>query len=359
MFDSFLGLFKKANAYLGVDIGTTSIKVAELSGSKNNVTLSNYALLESFGHYERANNVIQANSVKISEKETTALLKILLNKVKFRTRLAIASIPPFSSFVTLLELPAMSEEETNKAMAFQIRQSVPLPLAEIAVDWIRVGQRQDENGFEKQQILLIAIPNEVISCYKSIFKNAGLSLRALEIENLAAARALIGNDPVPTLIADIGARSSSVSIVEGGFLKSSVQFDYAGDSLTQAIVKGLGISYRRAEELKKQRGISGGIGEYELSTLEMPFVDVIIKEVMKAKENFEKSYGSSLQRVLLIGGGALLLGLDKYFESKIGIPVVLGNGLLYVNTPPQLSVVAKEIQVRFATAIGLAIKGFL
>jgi len=319
MFNFLSRFLGKPNAYLGVDIGTTSIKVVELSGSKNNATLSNYALLESFGHFERANNVIQANAVKISEKETTALLKILLKKMKFKTQLAVASIPSFASFVTLIELPSMSVEETNKTMAFQIRQNIPLPLTEIAVDWIRVGQRQDENGFEKQQILLVAIPNETIARYKSVFKNAGLSLRALEIENLAYARSTVGGDPTPTLVADIGARSTSVSIIEEGFLKSSVQFDYAGDSLTQAIVKGLGIGYRRAEELKKQRGIMGGVGEYELSTLEIPFVDVIIDGVVKAKTGFESSFSSSIQRILLVGGGAQLLGLDKYFENKSAV----------------------------------------
>ena len=353
MFNFLSRFLGKPNAYLGVDIGTTSIKVVELSGSKNNATLSNYALLESFGHFERANNVIQANAVKISEKETTALLKILLKKMKFKTQLAVASIPSFASFVTLIELPSMSVEETNKTMAFQIRQNIPLPLTEIAVDWIRVGQRQDENGFEKQQILLVAIPNETIARYKSV------SLRALEIENLAYARSTVGGDPTPTLVADIGARSTSVSIIEEGFLKSSVQFDYAGDSLTQAIVKGLGIGYRRAEELKKQRGIMGGVGEYELSTLEIPFVDVIIDGVVKAKTGFESSFSSSIQRILLVGGGAQLLGLDKYFENKVGIPVVLGNGLLFINAPSQTNVVARELQTRFATAIGLAIKGFL
>lgn len=359
MLDFLKDVFGGGRSYLGVDIGTTSVKVAELAKKGNGTQLLNYALLESFGHFERANNIIQANSVKISEKETAAILKVLLKKVKFSTSSAVASIPSFASFITLIELPEMSQEETNKAMGFQIKQNIPLPLTEIAVDWVKVGQKQDDDGFTKQQILLIAIPNETIAKYKSIFKSAGLNLRALEVENLSYTRAVVGSDQTPTMIVDIGARSTNVSIVDQGFLKTTAQVDYAGDSLTMAIVKGLGISYKRAEELKKQRGIIGGMGEYELSTLEIPFVDVIINEAAKIKDSFGSSFGVSVQRVLLIGGGANLLGIEKYFEEKLGLPTVLGNGLLYVNAPAGINVVAKEIQTRFATAIGLGIKGFL
>lgn len=359
MLDFLKKLIPGPSNFLGVDIGTTSIKIVELSRSKTNPILVNYATLESYGHFERANNVIQANALKISETEVTALLKTLLKQVKFSTKAVIASIPSFASFITLIEMPSMSQDDTEKAMGFQIKQNIPLPMSEIAIDWIRVGERTDENGFSKQQILLIAIPNETISRYKNVFRSAGLSLKALEIENLAFVRSTIGGDKTPTLIVDIGARSTNISIVDQGFLKHNTQIDYAGDTLTQAITKGLGISYKRSEELKKQRGIMGGVGEYELSTLELPFVDVIISEVKKVMDNFEANFGIKIQRCLLIGGSANLIGIDKYFESQLGLTTVLGNGLLFVSVPPQLNVVAKELQTRFATAIGLAIKNFI
>lgn len=359
MFDFLKKIIPGQSSYLGVDIGTTSIKAVELAKGAQNPTLVNYGLLESYGHFERANNVIQANALKLSEKETTFMLKALVKQSGFKTRAAIASIPSFASFITMIEMPAMSEEETNKAMGFQIRQSVPLPLSEIAVDWIRVGERTDENGFSKQQMVLIAIPNETVSRYKSIFKGAGLSLKALEIESLSYIRSVVGGDKTASIIVDVGARSTNITVVDQGFLKHNTQIDYAGDSLTQAITKGLGISYKRAEELKKQRGISGGAGEYELSTLELPFIDVIITEVNKVRDNFESNFGLKIQRAILIGGGASLVGIDKYFESQMQLTTVLGNGLLFVNVPSQLSVVEKELQVRFATAVGLAIKNFV
>ncbi len=351
--------FSQKHDFLGCDIGTTSIKIVELKKKGEFAHLHNYALLETLGHFERSNNVIQANALKISEKETTKLLSLLLQKGKFSTSYAVASIPSFSSFTVLLEIPLMDESETQKAMPFQIKQHIPLPLSEIAVDWMRVGQREDEDGFNKQYILLIAIPHSVIESYKTIFKNAGLKLKALEVETLAYTRSLVGSDQTTTGIIDIGARSTNISIVDQGFLKHNTQIDYAGDSLTTAIAKGLGIQSRRAEELKKQKGILGGTGEYELSTLQKPFLDAILKEVEKVKKDFEGSFHTPVQRFLLVGGGANLVGIVPYTEEKLGIPVVLGNGFLYVTTPPELSALLPELQTRFSLATGLAIRGLM
>ena len=356
---ALFGLFTSSSKkILGVDIGTTSIKAVELSKKGKMPYLSNYALLEHFGHFLRPNDVIQANSLKMSEKSVVNLLKLLLKKANFSTKQAMASVPSFASYTTLVEMPSMTEEETQKAMSFQIQQSIPLPLSEVSVDWIKVGQRQDDQGFDKQFILIVAIANDTITQYKSIFKQAGLTLKALEVEHLAYTRAVVGADKTPTLILDIGARSSNITIVDQGFVKENNQIDYAGDSLTSSIVKGLGISYQRADELKRQRGILGGAGDFELSTLQMPFLDVILQETEKTKAHFEGQSGVSLQRVLLVGGGAALPGITEYVEGKIGLPTVQGNGLLYVESPSSVDVVAGELQTRFATSLGLAIKHF-
>src|SRR3989344_1875611 len=104
---SFLGKFF-TTSYLGVDIGTTSIKIAELGFSANHFRLKNYGLLESYGHLERLNDALQTSSLKLFERETIELLRLLLKKINPNSRKAIASIPAFTSFVTLLDLPMMS-----------------------------------------------------------------------------------------------------------------------------------------------------------------------------------------------------------------------------------------------------------
>ena len=320
--------------------------------------LSNYGFLENYGHLERFNDAIQTSSLKLLGKETSELLKLLVKKSRIKTKRTIASIPSFSAFTIFLDLPKMTSEEITQSMQFQARQYIPLPVSEVALEWIKVGEYTDEKGFLKQQIFLISVPNETLSRYEEIFKSAGLNLEALELENVSAARALIGGDPTPTAILDIGCRASSVSIVDGGFLKAVHQSDYGGGNLTQAIAGGLRINGRRAEELKRQRGLLGTRGEYELSTLMMPFLDVIINEVRRASDDYFDKYARKIERVIISGGGVNLPGILEYAERQLSLPVIKANPfesnrIIYSQ---ELTPLVEELGPSFSNASGLAMK---
>ncbi len=355
---NFLKSVIGGQSYLGVDIGTTSIKVVEISKGKRQPKLQNYGVLESYGHLERLNDAIQTSGLKIVENETVKMIKMLLTKLKIRSRRAIASIPSFSAFTTLIEIPVMPEADTDKTVSFQIRQHIPFPASEAAIEWLKVGEKED-NGFTKQQILIISVPKEQIRKFQNIFKLAGLELKAVEVESLSLIRALIGNDPTPTLLVDIGGRSTNIAVSDRGFLKYNYQTDFSGGSLTQAISSGLNINIRRAEELKRQKGILAGPGEYELSTLTLPFLDAIINEARRAKDVYEKSQGLKIERVILAGGGANLLGIEKYFEEQIGLATVVGNPFSKIEYPSEIEPIVKELGPPFAVAIGLGIKNFI
>lgn len=353
---NFLKSLVGAESYLGVDIGTASIKIAEISHGKARPSLKNYAMLESHGHLERLNNAIQTNSLKIAEKETVDLLKSVLDKMKPGTTTAVASIPSFSAFITLIEIPKMPDADTAKTVSFQLKQYIPLPITEVAIEWLKVGEKTDENGFEKQEIMIISVPTEQISRYKNIFKMAGLNLQSLEIESLSLIRASVGDDPSPALIVDIGARSTNIAVAEKGFLKYNYQTDFSGGSLTQAIANGLNINVRRAEELKKQRGLLGGRGDYELSTLILPFLDVIINEANRARTNYDNGHERKIERIILAGGGANLLGIDKYVEKQTGLPTGINKPFSKLDYSASIEPFVKELDPEFSVAIGLGIR---
>jgi type IV pilus assembly protein PilM len=207
-----------------------------------------------------------------------------------------------------------------------------------------------------QQILLVSVPNEIITKYKNIFKTAGLNLVALEIEGLSVARILTSGIAEDTLIVDIGSRSTSIYIAQDGNLKFSGQTDFAGGSLTQTISSGLNIRIRRAEDLKKMRGLTGTGGEYELSTLMMPMLDVIINEAVRVKNNFEKNYSEAVASVILTGGGSNLLGIEKYFEDQIGLPVKKADPFAKITYPQEMDLIAKDLGPQFVVALGLGVK---
>ena len=357
MFNFLRQIFPGKN-YLGVDIGTTSIKMVELRRSDSILELVNYGFLESYGHLERLNNALQTSTLKMLDQEMIELLKILVKNSNVKSNNVVASLPAFSSFVTLLEIPVMSKEDTTKAMQFQAKQYIPLPISAVTIDWLKVGERKDEKGNVIQQVLLVSVPNEQIQKYQNIFKGAGLNLISLEIEGLSNARVLSSDTQQTTLILDIGSRSTSISIAKGGYLKFVGQTDFAGGSLTQTIASGLNIRVRRAEDLKKLRGLKGTGGEYELSTLMLPILDVIISEAQRVRTNYEKGYNDKVERIVVSGGGANLQGIIQYVQEQMGLPATKANPFSQIHYDPSMEPLIGELGPEFSVAIGLGIKPF-
>ncbi len=348
-----------ASSYLGVDIGTTSIKIVEVKSGKKKPQVANYAFLESSGYLARANQALQTSSLKIFESDVVELLKAMVKTMKPGSKTVFASLPPFSAFITLLDFPQMSAKEIEQAMVYQAKQYVPLPIAEVALDWVKVAEYQDETGLMHQKLLLISVPREQIAKYQRIFKAAGLALKALEVESVSVARSLAG-DLSSTIVIDIGSRSTNIAFMDQGRLMWSTQTDFASASLTQALATSLSINPLRAEELKKERGIMGTGPSYELSTIMLPFVDAIINEVKKAQFTYLQQYPAArkLERVVLSGGGANLLGLPAYCEREFGVPAVKAAPFLQFEYASELAPIVAELNPVMSVALGLAMKPF-
>lgn len=349
----------RSNHYLGVDIGTTSIKAVELSKSSKGVfTLSNYALMEAYGHLERFNSALQSSSLKLLDSDIVSYLKVMMEKGGFSTKRVVASLPAFAAFTTLLELPLMSDREIGQSIAFQAKNYVPLPITTVTLDWIKVGEKQEPNGIKKQQVFLISVANEQIEKYTNIFRQAGLTLEALEIEGISVARSLTIGKPKPMLIIDIGGRSTALSVAQNGFLKFAGQTDFSSGSLTQSLATALNIGPRRAEDLKRQTLLMGGAGEQELSTIMVPIIDAILNEAKRVRTGFENGYRDQVAGVILAGSGANLLGLDKYASKQLGLPVTIADPLEHIAYPPEIAPIMKKLGPTLANAIGLGIKNF-
>lgn len=356
------GFFKRSvfPAYLGVDIGTTSIKVAEVRNRGERPELVNYGILESSGYLARENQALQTSSLKIFESEIVDLLKTVIREMGTSTKDVVASLPLFSAFISVLDFPRMETQEIEHAIVYQAKQYVPLPLSEVALDWLKVAEFEDEKGFFHQKILLISVPQEQIKKYQAMFRAAGLTLRALEIESLSLTR-ILGGDPTSTMVVDVGSRSTSTVFLEKGKLVWAAQSDYGGASLTQALAASLSVNPLRAEELKKERGILGTGPSYELSTIMIPFMDVILNEVKKAQFLYAEQFPSvqKPERILLSGGGANLLGVEAYVERQFGLPTVKIAPFSRFVYPPEMEPLVGGLNPIMAIAFGLGIKEFL
>ncbi len=357
---AFGDIFGGGSSYLGVDIGTTSIKVVEVKPGKQRPLVTNYGVLESSGYLSRANQALQTSTLKIFEADVVEFLKAIVKQMGAKAKNAVASLPPFSAFTTILDFPQMDPKEVEKAMVYQAKQYVPLPLSEVALDWLKVAEYQDERGLVHQKILLISVPQEQIKKYQRMFQAAGLVLKALEIESVSVAR-MFGNDPTPTIVVDIGSRSTNIVFLEKGRLIWGAQSDFASASLTQALAASLSINPLRAEELKKERGIVGTGPNYELSTIMLPFLDAIINEVKKAQFTYSQQFlgAAKPERIMLSGGGANLLGIEKYFEREFGMPIVRAAPFAQFEYAPELGPLVAELNPMMSVALALGMKELL
>ena len=342
---------------VGIDIGTTAIKVAELtSGGKNSLELTNYALLEIAGHLDHFNNALQSSSLRPLDTDLVAYLRLIQEKVGLKTNHVRASIPSFSSFTTLIEVPLASSAETNKVLEFQVKNYIPLPITEVTLDWIKVGEKTYPDGSKKQQIFLVSTPNEKIESYTKIFSQAGFILDGIELENIAAARMVTNSTEAATLIIDIGGRSTSFTVAERGVVKFTGQTDFSSNSLTQALATALNISPRRADALKRETMIVGGLGSHELSTILIPIIDVIISEATRVRTGFEQAFGTPITNSILIGSGAHMPGFEAYLTQHMNMPVVEVSELRNVVLRPEILAIGKELASTLTVSAGLALK---
>ncbi len=355
---SFFNIFGKGrgSSYLGIDIGTTAIKAVEIVVGKEKPTLVNYGVIESKGYLDRYNSAIQTSSLKATDNVAAEIIRSLVREMGVKTKIAGACLPSFAAFTFIIELPAMSDKEMADAIPYQAKALVPLPMSEVSVDWIPIGQFEDEKGDRKQRVFLVSVANDYIRLYQSIFKKAGLDLHIIELEGMSLARSLTSDFNDSSIIVDIGSFSTAVIGAERGVLKYSSQIDFAGNSLTMALVKGLGINAKRAEMLKCQQGLTGMRGEYGLSTLMLPFLDVIINEVRKVKSILETRGGGAVSKIILSGGGSELPALREYVSSQLGISALRADPFKNISYAPHIAPLVQGIAPRLGAAVGVALK---
>jgi len=353
-----MGIFNKKNkkGVVGIDIGTTSIKVVELTPTgKNKYYLSNYAVLETTNQFQHFNNSIQSSSLKPLESDLVSYLTLIKKELNLGSKVYV-SLPAFTSFTTIIEVPMASNKNIGKILSTSTENYIPLPVSTVTFDWKKVRENKES---KTETIFVASTPNEKIENYYQIFKNSGFELEGYEIENIALARALTRKKSKPTLIIDIGGRSTSITIGESGMILYAGQTDFSSGSFTQALANALNISPRRANELKKTTLIVGGGGDHELSTVLIPLIDAILKEVVRIQEGFEKTFKSKVEEIVLAGAGINMPGLAEYITTKFNLPVVKANPLKEdITYSPEIEPINEKLGATLATAIGLALKKY-
>ncbi|MDD3531338.1 MAG: type IV pilus assembly protein PilM [Candidatus Pacebacteria bacterium] len=358
----FSDLFaKKEKSVLGVDIGTSSLKVVQLRKERGQAVLETYGEL-SLGPYG-GGEVGQATN--LSAEQITQTLKDLIREAKVTTVSCGVSIPYSRSLLTLVSLPYRSDaKEQRTVIELEARKYIPVPASEVQLDWFIVPKMNPsqviagEEGSsgpvrgENVDVLLVAVHNDELSRLQSIVAGANLAASFYELEIFSTIRAVV-DDPVrPIMVIDVGAASTKVYVVEHGVVALSHAISVGSQDVTRAIAVSGNLSIARAEELKKEEGIAGAgaLGSPEL------IFSRIFSEVRRVLIQYETAHKKSVAAIIFTGGGGVTKELGAYAKNIFSIEMRVADPFAKTEAPAFMRPVLEEIGPEFAVAVGLALR---
>ncbi len=364
MENPFKNLLKKTEeSVLGIDIGTSAIKVVQLRKKKGRAVLETYGEL-ALGPYTglAVGQVTNLSPEKISEAITD-----VLKEANTSTLNAGISIPFRSSLVTLIELPKVSEKKLDEMIPLEARKYIPVPISEVTLDWWVIPQENsalldDEEkppaARDKTDVLVVSIHNEVLNSYNSIIKGANLAASFFEIEMFSTARAILDQEPSPVMIFDMGASSTKIYLVDHGVIKTSHIINKGSQDITQSIAKGMNLPVARAEHIKRNLSDNSLQPEDQKNITEMISLalDYIFSEANSVLLGFQKKFQKTVSKVILTGGGVALQGLPQLAKTNFQTEVVIGEPFAKVEAPAFLEEVLKATGLEFAVAVGIALR---
>lgn len=371
-----MALFGGSESYLGVDVGSSSIKVCELQNEKGRAKLLTY------GYLEQKNEVLKSQDSENIQKVADSIKK-LCEKSKASSKKAVGALPSFTVFSSIINLPEMPKKELEAAVEWEAKKFVPMPLEEMILDWKQLENSEAEAVSEPRQemvtaqndkdqenkgkieakkekamrILLTAAPQKLVTKYMEIFQKAGLEIVSLETEAFALERSLVGHDPSPVMIVDIGASTTSIIITRSSVPIINRSIDLGGESITKTIADSLNILPDRAEQFKRDYGLSLSQEETSQVPKRIEFmISSIVNEIRYVLNLYSSQNEGTVEKIVLAGGSSWLPNLPQYLNKILNLKVFIGDPWARVVYPTDLKPVLQELGPRMAVSVGLAMR---
>lgn len=368
MANIFSNLFgKKSQSVLGLDIGSSSIKIVQLAQKNGHAVLETYGEL-ALGPYT-GKAVGEATNLT-SDKIIEAVNDLFKEKeVNITTKLCGVAIPFSSSLMAVMEMPMMQQKDLIAAIPIEARKYIPVPIAEVTLDWYIIPKDKnpetdaapllDPTGKPlppKLEVLVVALHNDTISRYKDIVAKTSLDANFFEIEIFSTMRSILDQEVTPVLIVDMGATTTKLYLVERGILRSSHMINNGSQSITNELSRSLGISITEAEVLKREKGLLGTVDGVDIKGTVTTTLNYIFSEANRVVLAYEKKYNKNVSKVVLVGGGSALKGVAEVAKMNFQTEVVQGDPFSKVVAPAFLEKVLKETGPEFAVAVGVALR---
>lgn len=339
------------NTTVGLDIGSHSIKLVELAKDK-----SGYEL-RAAGSSPTPPKSLTSTLAADQEALAIAVKKLISDSGVTNREVSIAL--PESQVITRVveDVPQLSARELTSAIQWEAEQYIPLPLAQVNVDFTILRDAK-QTGTNKMEVLLVAAPKVLIEKYVHILELADVTVVGAETEIIAASRALVRT--VPTLktvmVVSLGAQTTDLAILHSGVLAFTRSISAGGEALSRAVAQGLDFELAQAEEFKRTYGVEQDKLEGKIAAATKPVMDTIVSEMTRAIAFYQEKYkGERVETVLLSGGTARLPGMVVFIAQALGIEAQLANPWVGIQKGSQFAVLDTEGAV-FSVAVGLALR---
>ena len=347
---------------IGLDIGTSGVRAAELSFGKGQVTL------EKFGQVALPEGAVRDGEV-VDADTVAAAVKQLWAHTKFSSKKVVIGVANQKVIVRQVDLPWMPADDLKKSLAFQVQDFVPMPVEQAVLDFHPLEELAAENGNRVLRGLLVAASRDMVHASIEAVQKAGLDPVMVDLTSFAVIRSLADTDhlgmgaQVEALV-DVGARVTNIVVHQGGVPRFVRILLMGGQDVTDAVAERMGVPQQQAEAMKQQLGLGLAAGSMDVQAA-MRVVEAVgaafVDEVRGSLDYYLASSGSApISKLVLTGGGARLSGLAQRLQVTTRVPVAVGTPMhsLQVGrtglSPEQIAFVEPLAAVPVGLALGVA-----
>jgi type IV pilus assembly protein PilM len=345
-------LFKKTKNLVGLDIGSSAIKLVELKDSK----AGGYRLVKT-GLEALSPEAIVDGAIMDSSLVVDTVNRIV-SSLNVRNPDFGTSLSGHSVIIKKISLPAMSPEELAESIRWEAEQYVPFDINDVNLDYVVL----ESGGGETMDVLLVAVKKDKIGDYTSVITQAGKTPVLVDVDAFALQNAFEINYPVESgrvvALVNLGASVTNVNILSGANPIFWRDISFGGNQYTDAIQKQLSLSFDQAESLKKGEGGSDH-SVSEIFPILRSVTDDLAQELQKTFDFFLATTSTArIDRLLLSGGSSRVVNFDTQLKERFGMSVEIMNPFRQIDITGS-SVSAEwltENAPSLAVAVGLAVR---
>ncbi|QNK80365.1 type IV pilus assembly protein PilM [Nakamurella sp. PAMC28650] len=336
---------------IGIDLGATAVRAAilalSMTGGGPAVTV------HGLGSVPLPPGAVINGAVN-EQAAVTQALKELWAINGFSCSKVILGVANPQVVVRPLQIPNLNAQQRAKALPFQAREIIALPLDEVVLDYAQVGPPNPETGMLNG--LLIATPRRPVLAAVEAVERAGLKVARVDLSSFGALRSIGDQRFKVQAVIDLGAQLTSIVIHHHGVPQLVRTLARGGQELTDLLVENLNLSPEEAERAKRETGLTGQPDN--VSTVVETAIRPLLAEIRSSINYFRAgSDGAALEGISLTGGAAALPGLAAVLSTQNGVPVTVIDPMQHIgNRRPFGEPGTAESEMHSsAVAFGLAI----